>query len=434
MRLPLRHHNVYTLIRLAFAFFFFGVGFYRLVTGQNYPGHLWLTLINQFGLMILGVLIASGVFVRFAKTVFFLFLALTYAVLVDQGWLTPRYAERLATLVVMGFVVYFFYKIFRITLLAKQDTEKRRRHREHFDVVDTQAMLPANSPYHSHLENREFLLADMSKSKNNSLVGFPGCWGTRWHVGPLWFENFFGDTEPPHGADGPLRAVVWQPMHEVPASAGWKHTRLLKYNHLSGFATIQQGKPYEHNWSPHAKRHLKNWRQSASVFEVYHPSLKEWLAAYRQSSQGFLLKFYFVNLIKQLVLTHGESIIFWGVRRRDLSPPLEGGAGGGLPLAGLVTHNIPSAKHSRHIASFITSAGKSTPIGIGLIDAWFADCQNKQLTWLDFGVFWTPTDPESWKGFSRFKSQFGITYISYPKARLRRAGSLRNLFPAILKR
>ncbi len=96
-------------------------------------------------------------------------------------------------------------------------------------------------------------------------------------------------------------------------------------------------------------------------------------------------------------------------------------------LAGFVCHDIPEAKQSRHLMSFIHPTAKSTPIGVGLMDEWFKYAIAQGFAFLDFGVFWMPGDPESWKGFSRFKGQFGITYVEYPRARLRRAGSWRNM-------
>jgi hypothetical protein len=50
-----------------------------------------------------------------------------------------------------------------------------------------------------------------------------------------------------------------------------------------------------------------------------------------------------------------------------------------------------------------------------MIDHWFQEGIRQGFTYLDFDLFWNQGDPEAWRGFSRFKSQFGIRYIRYPQ-------------------
>ncbi len=414
----LRSLNHKSLTRIALGVIFFGVGLCRVILGKGFPGQPVATFLNEFGLMILGVLMVIGLFSKMSKTSYLLFGALLYAILMQEGLLTPEWGMRIAMVVILFFIGSFIYKFFRVTFIeARRDTLARKAKRAYVGPLDDSKFLPSDSPYRSHLENKEFLLRDMQKSKANSLVGHEGCWGTRWHFGPLWFENFFGDMEPPHGSDGPLRVVIWQPVRDVPASRGWRHTRMLKYNHMTGFETLT--KEYWKNWSDHARRHRNKWLH-ATEWEIYHPAPAEWFRAYRGSGQNILLRFYFTNLTKQLMLNHAKDLIFWGVRHKD-DPS-------GKMLAGFISHDIPESKQSRHLASFILKEAKDTPIGIGVMDTWHQDALAKGFEHLDFGVFWMPGDPESWKGFSRFKGQFGITYIQYPAARLRRAGSWKHLF------
>lgn len=397
------------------------IGLYRLIAGHGFVGHFFLTFFNTFGLMILGILLVLGVFMKLNKTFILLFGALLYEIAIEEHVIDAVTGRRLAYIMVYVLLAYFLYRFLRLTFYdAWRDAKKRKTSTIEVAIVKDDHLLKPDHPYHSHLENKAFLLRDMAKSKNNSLVGYEGCWGTRWHFGPLWFENFFGDAEPPSGKDGPLRVVIWQPLHDVPATKGWKQTKLLKYNHMTGFATIDPTNPtYWSNWDEHAKRHVKKWRASTE-WEVYHPSLEEFIAGYKRSQQNVLLKFYFVNLTKQLMENHRETLVFFGVRRRDTpNAPM---------IAGFICHDIPEAKQSRHLISFIHPSAKSSPAGIGLMDEWFKHSILKGWDYLDFGVFWMEGDPESWKGFSRFKGQFGITYIKYPPARFKRAGSIQALW------
>lgn len=414
----LRNLNVKSATRIGLGVLLIAVGFVRIVVGRSYASALTL-LLNEYGLVILGTFLILGIFTKLNKTFFLLYGALLYGIAIEEGLLNRLQAQRLATVVLMGLFFWFLYKCGRMLFVdARRDSLERTKHRAYFGTIPENKLLDSDSPYRSHLENKEFLLRDMKKSKQNSLVGTEGCLGTRWHFGPLWFENFFGDKEPPFGKDGPLRVVIWQPVRDTRASKGWVNTKLLRYNHMTGFASLPTDGNYAVHWSDHARRQLKKW-QAQTTWEIYHPTPQELFTAYRQCHQNVLLKFYFLNLTKQLIIHHGNDLIFWGVRKAGSTEPM---------VAGFVSHDIPEAKQSRHLMSFVLPKAKEDHTGIGLMDAWHQDAVRKGFTFLDFGVFWMEGDPESWKGFSRFKGQFNITYIHYPAARLRRAGSWKGLF------
>ena len=70
-------------------------------------GHPFLAFINEWGLMILGLLMLLGVLLVFSKTLFLLFGALIFGLLIEEDVLTPLYAQRVATVVVMSLIGYF---------------------------------------------------------------------------------------------------------------------------------------------------------------------------------------------------------------------------------------------------------------------------------------------------------------------------------------
>ncbi|MEK9131058.1 MAG: hypothetical protein AAB429_03000 [Patescibacteria group bacterium] len=123
----IRRLSSQSLTRVALGTVFFLLGLWRLIFGHGFHGHPFLAFINEWGLMILGLLMLLGVFTRFSKTLFLLFGALIFGLLIEEDVLTPLYAQRVATVVVMSLIGYFFYKLFRVTFLTRQDTTKRRR-------------------------------------------------------------------------------------------------------------------------------------------------------------------------------------------------------------------------------------------------------------------------------------------------------------------
>jgi hypothetical protein len=79
---------------------------------------------------------------------------------------------------------------------------------------------------------------------------------------------------------------------------------------------------------------------------------------------------------------------------------------------------IDSATHkgSHYVCGFIQPAFAHVPAMVALVDHWHKDALVRGIRFLHFGRFWQKGDPEEWKGFSQFKSKFGLYYISYPPA------------------
>ena len=84
-------------------------------------------------------------------------------------------------------------------------------------------------------------------------------------------------------------------------------------------------------------------------------------------------------------------------------------------FAGLATLDLPSISQSIHHNAFLDHTMPHSSVGTGLVDHWFQSCIQKNIRFLNFGVFWSKGQLKSWKGFSNFKSQFGIQIIKFPK-------------------
>jgi hypothetical protein len=235
-------------------------------------------------------------------------------------------------------------------------------------------------------------------------VGRPECPGMRWHHGPLWFEGYTGDTEPLIDEEAPGRLVTWQPVTRQKPPPGWWRSWLPASPKLTGFAEIREPDAYWKTWSSQMQRHRARWRKHQSLL-IEEVSLDEFVANYGQRRMASWLVRLTIQLMKSKVKRHGERVHFFGA----LDPVTR------KMLAGLAVVDVPEASISIHLASFIRPSVKQTSVGVGLIDAWFERCIARGIRFLDFDLFWTFGDPSDWKGFSRFKSQFGITFVRYPR-------------------
>lgn len=244
-------------------------------------------------------------------------------------------------------------------------------------------------------------------------VGDLACPGMRWHHGPLWFEGYTGDLEPKIEPFGHRRMVIWQPVSRTDCPPGWHRSWVQMNASLTGFADLRETDPYWAGWSEHAQRHRKRWLKSGgSVREV---AAEEFLARYRRRDVRIKLKGTLIWLAENKLKRHGERNAYFGAFAPD-----------GEMVGGFAAMDIPEAKQSVHIASFVAPHGRDCSAGVGMVDAWFRRCLDKGYRFADFDLFWTPRDPSSWKGFSRFKGQFGVTYVRYPNPLVRFVGRARS--------
>ena len=258
--------------------------------------------------------------------------------------------------------------------------------------------------YRRYLENKDYILRDCCRTNRLELSGRDGCWGLRWRVGPFWFENFFGD-EIPSSDCGPKRLIIWQPVSREETPKGWHKTRLLNHIKTTGYALVSHDVPYWSSWSEHARRHRRKWLAQRDDWEVVTPSLEEFISAYKHARMDTVLRLLYIGLLKQHDRAQGEHLHLVGMRRKG---------GNGTLEAGFAHVDIPEVRQSKHFISFIHDSCRDTSVGVGMMDNWFEHAFTHEIDLLDFGVFWTKGDPRSWKGFSRFKSQFGTIFVRYP--------------------
>lgn len=226
--------------------------------------------------------------------------------------------------------------------------------------------------------------------------------GVRWHHGPLYIDGFYRDPEPKI-EPGPRRLVIWQPTNHLEKPRGWIKFFSQMNARMTGYAEVGQPDAYWKTWTEHAQRHRKKWLKEER-FYLEEISGEEFMIAYRQVKKLGWLRLFFIDHLKSRIAQHGSLMHFFVARDTSTRKI----------VSGLAVLDIPEIASSLHVVSFIYPEVMDSSVGVGLIDYWFQYALAHHITFLDFDLFWAPGDPREWKGFSRFKSQFGTKLIRYP--------------------
>lgn len=235
---------------------------------------------------------------------------------------------------------------------------------------------------------------------------YRGNAGYRLRQGPARIYTHWGDEEPTL-PKGRLRFVMWQRATKTDRPRGWLPF-LFVYPRLIGLGHVQAD--WEATWAELARRQLKVWR-AQSMWVVKPVSWEQFVAGYRKSCPKLSIREAFEDEIPRLQKKHGERVQLMGV------VPI--GQPEATPVAGFVWMDIPEVAQSYHVTSFFDRTITDTPLTIGLMEAWYHHAVEKQISWLDFGAFWTKGEPKTWKGFSRFKGLFVSWFVKYPRTLVR---------------
>lgn len=285
----------------------------------------------------------------------------------------------------------------------------------HPDVAAS-ASLPIPKGYVPYRACREYFSREASVLRGVRPASSAGTWGVAWRHGPFRFEKFLTDQEPLRDRSGPMRLTIWQRLARRDAPKGWWRAPEDMGLRLTGIVDLEGDAQYERRWTSHARRHAAKWRKrvAAGVREIVTLTLDEFLAAYARADQDAYMKMAYPKVVREKSAAHGERMRFLGTRRT-----------GGAIDAGLAYLHVPEVSTSIHVAAFTGGEAWDDDAGTGLVARWFEDCRADGVRFLDFGFFWAPGDPRDWKGFSRFKSQFGTRLLRFPPPLLRLSGSWR---------
>lgn len=264
--------------------------------------------------------------------------------------------------------------------------------------------LPTDVEYYR--QSKDLLDGECSTSFKPEIVGKPGCLGVRWKVGPVYFELYSTDVEPEIEPFPNFRYVTWEPITITVKPEGWKWSRLTILIRKVGYCLLNGDTEYWKKWTSHSQRHRKKWiEKDSQVYEIDEAPLKEFIDAYNSTKKLPFLRGAFISVLKRRYERNGKDLHLSVVREKSTKKI----------VAGLATLDLMDVKSSQHVIAFFHKSVTHTSVNTGLIDNWYLHALKKNIRCLNFGIFWHPGDSRSFKGFSKFKKQFNIRYIVYPK-------------------
>jgi precorrin-6B methylase 2 len=269
----------------------------------------------------------------------------------------------------------------------------------------------------------EYCERDVQAELNGELVGTEAVRGTRRWQGISCVEKYYGDAEPLLDGKGPKRLVIWQPTTRNDIPTGWERSFIQMNASVTGFVDREATADPLSAWSSHAQRQLKRWRAQEKDWDVVTLSLDEFLNGYRICSLRPLLKDLTEKLLRKKAQAHGERLHCFGFKSKTT----------GAVKAGFAALDVPEGNQAIHIASFLLESARHDGTGTGLVYEWFKDAERRNIRFLDFDLFRGPHESKSWKGFSRFKAQFGTIFIKYPHPLARWEGTWRDYFRSLFR-
>jgi hypothetical protein len=262
-------------------------------------------------------------------------------------------------------------------------------------------------PYHQWPEYD--LVSDAPPFLGPRLVG-KNPLGMYRRIWPIVVEEYISDEEPVLADSDPghvslNRGLIWQRIFRTDIPHGWRRLS-LRPPQLEGFAILDTAN-YSTKWSESARRYRRKWRTEFLniSYTIEQISLDEFLVAYMQSPIKNDTKTMYRDIAKRKI-EKGAGLDIWAVRHTE----------SGEIAAGMMYITSPTCHGSYYLCGFILEKYRDTPVMVGLVDAWHERSLAGGIRFLHFGRFWQKGDPKDWKGFSLFKSKFGLHYISYPPA------------------
>ncbi|NBS41331.1 methyltransferase domain-containing protein [bacterium] len=263
---------------------------------------------------------------------------------------------------------------------------------------------PVPEGFVHQMQSQNYLLGGWPPdAKNAELVGKPGCYGMRWHYGPMWMEAYTTDVQPEVDYSAPTRMLIWQPITKLGKPAGWHRSWIQMNPQQHGFADIKDKPEYWKEWTDHAQRHRKKWLKDER-YEIVEASLSDFVAAYHKTGKLPMMRKDFVRLLERRIVRHGSDVHLFAARDKETREI----------ISGLAVCDLPDTSHSMHVIAYINPKFEKTSVGTGIIDHWYKHCQATGIRFPHFGLVWTPGDPNSWKGYSKFKRQFNLFLLRYP--------------------
>ncbi len=251
---------------------------------------------------------------------------------------------------------------------------------------------------------RDYLSSEFSENTNATIIGEEGCIGRSWSFGPIHFERYDSDKEPVITKASYARIIFWRPFTKTDIPDGWKRdwtaSELIKQ---IGFAHISKNKDYFADWERNAKCDRNKWF-NRKEFEIVEVDYETFLREYPQDGNYKKIRAFTLGNVKRKIKFFGPAVHFFAARS------IVGGKIGAM----VALIDMSSFNKAYYLTAFVKPDVAHCLVATGLVDHCFRFCVDRNISFLDFGCFWTPGSMSSWKGFSRFKQKFGVTLLRYP--------------------
>jgi hypothetical protein len=263
--------------------------------------------------------------------------------------------------------------------------------------------LPADFVH--NLQIREYLASEIQEGSGVRIVGEEGCLGMTWRFGPLHFERYSSDAEPLITPVSYPRIIFWRPFTKTNIPKGWRRdwtaSELIRQ---IGFARVHAPSYWE-SWESDAKRNRNRWLNQHEKFEIVSLDYETFVREYPKKGVYKKISGFALGNLERKIKQFDKDVHFFAARNRE-----DGAIGAMVALVDMRLYG-----KAYYLAAFVKPEVAHARLAVGLIDHCFRFCVARNIQFLDFGCFWAPGNPSSWKGFSHFKQKFGVTLVRYPR-------------------
>jgi hypothetical protein len=162
--------------------------------------------------------------------------------------------------------------------------------------------------------------------------------------------------------------------------------------------------PVEANWSTNARRHLKTFQKQTDV-TIRLGTYDEIEQPYRRSSVPANMRASMCHLVDRHLKAHPESVevLIAESKKHGI-------------VAGFIAGNCAEASSSFYLLGFYLPTARESQAMTGLIHHWFERTRSSGLKLCNFGDICgpNPLPLQSDRGYSIFKTHFGVRRVSYP--------------------
>jgi hypothetical protein len=239
--------------------------------------------------------------------------------------------------------------------------------------------------------------------------------GTRYGIWLLRVEKYRGEKEPDlaysrsHGI-GHNRIIQWTYYGDRTLPQGWKFLSKLPHAKI-GYVEITDRDNYFSQWTHNNKNYRRQWRNKYLdiQFKACKVTYEEFVSMYAKSTTRKNAGMFSHLTMNDHFKAGKTQIDFWCIQKIS----------DGTVAAGIAIEYSQSLQYAYYLAAFYSKDSSVPAMMVGLIDLLFEESIKRGSRYIDFGEFWTPGKPQSWKGFSAFKSRFGTQYTQIPPSAYR---------------